>query len=214
MESAKQSAKPSGGTSRRQKKADTRASIKRAARARFCEHGYAATGVSDIAAEAGVAHGTLYVHFPTKDALLDELLEDFNRDFARRVLPIVEQAASQELEVIVRGVAETYIAHWARHKRFVECLAERGVTGSTTDALRDGMNPQMAALLSAALPAVSEKTVQSPEWDLLVHGLLAMWMRIGIRFLFCRSVTRRHAVDSLVAMTVGALATAVPTQPR
>ncbi len=201
------------GKTRSKQKAATRAAIKRAARERFCRHGYADTGVSEIAAEAGVAHGTLYVHFPNKDALLDELLEDFNRDFARRVLPIVEQAASQSLELTVRGVAETFIAHWARHKRFVECLAERGITGSNSDALRDGVNPQMVAVLSAALPALTEKTVKSPEWDLLVHGLLAMWMRVGLRFLFCRTVTRRHAVDSLVAMTVGALTAAFTNSP-
>lgn len=201
-------------TTRSQQKAATRASIKRAARERFCANGYAETGVGDIAAEAGVAHGTVYVHFPNKDAVLDELLADFNRDFARRVLPIVERAACQRLEVTVRGVAETFVAHWSRHKRFVECLAERGITGSSTNALRDGVNPEMVALLSAALPALSEQIVKSPEWDLLVHGLLALWMRVGLRFLFCRTVTRRHTVDSLVTMTVGALTAALPNENR
>ncbi len=209
-----ESANAAPAMTRSQQKAATRAAIKRAARERFCENGYVETGVGDIAAEAGVAHGTLYVHFPNKDAVLDELLEDFNRDFARRVLPIVERAASQSLEVTVRGVAETFVAHWARNKRFVECLAERGITGSSTNALRDGVNPEMVAVLSAALPALTEKTVKSPEWDLFVHGVLAMWMRVGLRFLFCKTVTRRHTVDSLVAMTVGALAAALPSSQR
>jgi AcrR family transcriptional regulator len=45
-----------------------------AARELFAEHGFSVP-VEDIAATAGIAVGTVYRHFPTKDALLDAVIE-------------------------------------------------------------------------------------------------------------------------------------------
>jgi AcrR family transcriptional regulator len=54
-----------------------RGSILQAARAVFARQGYANTVVDDIAAQAGIAKGTVYLYFPSKEqiylaALLDE----------------------------------------------------------------------------------------------------------------------------------------------
>lgn len=57
----------------------TRAAILAAALKLFSQHGYDATGVAEICAEAGVSKGAFYHHFPTKQstflALLDTWLE-------------------------------------------------------------------------------------------------------------------------------------------
>ncbi len=58
---------------RRQKR---RALILDAAIACFCERGYHKTHVSDIIAAAGVARGTFYLYFPSKNAIFQELLDD------------------------------------------------------------------------------------------------------------------------------------------
>jgi AcrR family transcriptional regulator len=52
----------------------TRRAIISAAYKLFCEHGYAGTTVTDIAAEAGVAVQTVYFTFGTKAAVLGEVL--------------------------------------------------------------------------------------------------------------------------------------------
>ena len=54
-----------------------RCAILQAARAVFARQGYASTVVDDIASQAGIAKGTLYLYFPSKEqiylaALLDE----------------------------------------------------------------------------------------------------------------------------------------------
>ena len=41
----------------------------------FCHHGFAATGVDTIARRAGTAKSTLYVHFKSKEKLIDAVLE-------------------------------------------------------------------------------------------------------------------------------------------
>ena len=61
-----------------------------AARRTFMSTGVAKTGVGDVARAAGVAHGTFYVHFENKDAVVRELLAEFNAEFARRVADTVK----------------------------------------------------------------------------------------------------------------------------
>jgi AcrR family transcriptional regulator len=63
-----------------QRKAATekrRCAILKAARAVFARQGYASTVVEDIAGQAGIAKGTLYLYFPSKEAIyLAALLEE------------------------------------------------------------------------------------------------------------------------------------------
>nr|WP_277606853.1 TetR/AcrR family transcriptional regulator [Aeromonas sp. MR7] len=47
----------------------------------FNRHGFHATGIDRIWAEAGSTKRTLYRHFPTKDALIEEVLLSREREF-------------------------------------------------------------------------------------------------------------------------------------
>lgn len=55
--------------------AATRSAVQTAAVRVFARHGYAASAIRDIAVEAGVGVGTIYRHYPTKDALYADLLD-------------------------------------------------------------------------------------------------------------------------------------------
>lgn len=56
----------------KEKAAQNRQQLIGAAAKLFREKGIASTGVAEIAGEAGLTHGALYKHFPTKDALAAE----------------------------------------------------------------------------------------------------------------------------------------------
>jgi AcrR family transcriptional regulator len=43
----------------------------------FARHGFAAARLDDVAAQAGVAKGTLYLYFPNKQALFEELIRSY-----------------------------------------------------------------------------------------------------------------------------------------
>lgn len=64
------------GRPRKDEAGDTRAKLLRAALKLFVANGFAATSVRMIAREAGLSDGGLYAHFPTKQALYDELLAE------------------------------------------------------------------------------------------------------------------------------------------
>src|SRR5512147_3135875 len=49
----------------------------------FAEHGYDAARVGDIAAELGIAKGSIFQHFGTKDGLFFEVYKKAVRSFSR-----------------------------------------------------------------------------------------------------------------------------------
>jgi AcrR family transcriptional regulator len=61
---------------RAQQKQRTRAALLAAAREAFAARGFDAATIRDIARRAGVATGTVFVHFPDKQALLAEVLHE------------------------------------------------------------------------------------------------------------------------------------------
>src|ERR1700681_1724915 len=68
------------------RKPESLAKIKKAARKLFVERGYHATRPQDIAREAGLGHGTFYLHYPDKRAcflaFVDDAREELNEHLA------------------------------------------------------------------------------------------------------------------------------------
>jgi AcrR family transcriptional regulator len=62
------------------RKPESLAKLKRAARKLFVERGYHATRPQDIAREAGLGHGTFYLHFPDKRACFLAFVEDARQE--------------------------------------------------------------------------------------------------------------------------------------
>jgi AcrR family transcriptional regulator len=75
---------------RARRKPESLARLKQAARQLFVERGYDATRPQDIAREAGLGHGTFYLHYPDKRACFLAFVEDARQELddhvhARRV---------------------------------------------------------------------------------------------------------------------------------
>jgi TetR/AcrR family transcriptional regulator, repressor for uid operon len=88
----------SGKGARARQRADTRERIFETALREFRDVGFGAAQVDRIAKAAGVARGTFYFHFATKDDVLLELARRINARIARRVAVLGESGPSlQEL---------------------------------------------------------------------------------------------------------------------
>lgn len=59
--------------------------MRQAARKLFVERGYDATRPQDIAREAGLGHGTFYLHYPDKRACFLAFVEEARQEFDRHV---------------------------------------------------------------------------------------------------------------------------------
>jgi len=81
--------------------AERRAEIVAAARKLFMERGVAATPVSDIVKEAGVAQGTFYWYFDSKEDLLGAVADDFSvgyYEYLEAIATSTDLNAAEKLE--------------------------------------------------------------------------------------------------------------------
>ncbi|MEV0649019.1 helix-turn-helix domain-containing protein [Phytomonospora sp. NPDC050363] len=135
-----------------------------AAREAFAEHGTDAS-LRDVARRAGVGIGTLYRHFPAREALLEALLRD---DFDRLAERAGELAGTDPLDALLTWLREVA----------VEQRTIRGLPESVMEALRDGAS-QLHASCQAMRDAGGVLLARAQEAgavraDLTANELLAL----------------------------------------
>ena len=79
-------------------------------------HGFAGTTTAAIARETGKAHGTVFVHFPTREALVTELVEEIGRTMSQRLVAVPTDAPG------VSEVLDAHLAALAQHEELYSSL--------------------------------------------------------------------------------------------
>ncbi len=146
------------------RKPESLARLKQAARKLFVERGYDATRPQDIAREAGLGHGTFYLHYPDKRACFLSFVEDArleldghlqhyragNQTLEQRIAatlsaiceyaesqPGVLRAAMTDAAMIDAGgeEAQPLLMQWGREwAEMIRAAAQDGNASSTYDA--------------------------------------------------------------------------------
>jgi len=101
-------------------KARTRGRLLEVAARLFASKGILATRTVDVARAAGVSHGTVFLHFPTREQLIEATIERFGNAAALR---------THQLALAGRGVREILEAHLAtlrEHEPFYSRLVTEG----------------------------------------------------------------------------------------
>lgn len=114
----------------RQRGPQTQEQIRRAAVRLFAQLGYHATSMRAIAAAAGVQPAAIYHWYPSKEAILIELQDDFMAQLTEKVLGAVERQRSPALK-LAAAVREHVVFH-GLHRRWAFA------TDSEIRALADG----------------------------------------------------------------------------
>lgn len=170
--------------------AENREKLLQAAVAVFTEHGLDGS-VEEVAHAAGVGMGTLYRRFPTKQALVDEIVGGVRRD----LLALAQAAAGAEdgtgLEQLLRDAGQLQAAHsgclqqlWnssdaeqATMRRFRTLLRELLVAAQRAGRVRPEATGTDIAMILWSVRGVIETTrdVAPTAWrrhlELLVAGL-------------------------------------------
>ncbi len=129
-------APPRPGTNpdrRHRRRRESRARIRAAARALFVERGFEATTVDDIVASADLAQKTFFNHFPTKDALLQELARAVVSRFERMLRE--ECRRSQTLDRRLRGFFAKVAIEAEANRVFSRDLLHRIIRGSSPEGV-------------------------------------------------------------------------------
>jgi len=144
----------------------------------FAHHGYGATSVRDIAAEAGLSKGNVYHHFPDKESIFRALLDRYFDAMSTPDFPFNKALASgtfpENLEQMGKAARETvkeyrdYVAliyvdvvefdgnhirkfYAEMAKRFVTFMKSHGMEEELKAKLQDGLSPISAVMLATRI---------------------------------------------------------------
>ncbi|WP_339742663.1 TetR/AcrR family transcriptional regulator [uncultured Maricaulis sp.] len=132
--------------------------ILEAALAVFVEQGFATARVEDIARRAGLSKGALYLYFPSKEAMLNALVEQSAGALARSVEQHVAHSAAVDPEAALRGLLRILITAMSSPKisaapRLMLTEAHRfpELAAFYREHVLDVMRRSVSALLAAAV---------------------------------------------------------------
>jgi AcrR family transcriptional regulator len=90
---------------------ETREAILRAARQRFLHYGYKKTTIDEIAADAGIGKGTVYLYFCTKEEILLTIAREVKRNVTRQMEAHAASLATPEEKIRRMVIAMILAAH-------------------------------------------------------------------------------------------------------
>ncbi len=160
------------GSVRSGRAAKTRGKLLDATAELLAERGYSRLSTAAVAERAGVAHGTLFKHFPTKSALMAATTERVLEDVVGQFLGMAREFAGrpEPIDQALRAVWSLF-----RSER-LQATLELYVAARTDEALREALRPifttHRSAFLSAAralLPASADES----HFESNVTGILA-----------------------------------------
>ncbi len=107
---------------RRKKQKDARDRILQSALDEFSEKGFHATTIDSIAERAGMAKGTVYRYFKTKESLFNALKEDTISEFVE----LARQDLSRQEDVlrIIESVIRMYLSFFEKNSAFFKVIVQ------------------------------------------------------------------------------------------
>ena len=93
---------------RRLQKEQTREKLLQAAYRVFSRQGIMQSRMEDIAREAGVSHGTVFVHFKSQEELIEAVVSHYGKEIAGRTHDLSESGGSlkEVLQAHLKGIGE------------------------------------------------------------------------------------------------------------
>jgi AcrR family transcriptional regulator len=107
---------------KRKKQKDARTRIMQSALDEFSERGFHATTIDSIAERAGIAKGTVYRYFKTKDALFTALKEDTICEFVE--LARVDLSREKDVLKIIESVIRMYLSFFEKNSAFFKVIVQ------------------------------------------------------------------------------------------
>ncbi|MET0273227.1 MAG: TetR/AcrR family transcriptional regulator [Phenylobacterium sp.] len=188
---------------REQTKVQNRQAILDAAREVFGELGYETATVRDIIRRTGLAAGTFYNYYRSKEEVFAALADDG----ARRFAPILKglRGHGHSFETFVECAIAAYFEFLADEHH---SWAARRPAGEPHIHVQ-GETPEMAAVFAevrdALAEAIADRTGPMADPDYMAAACIAIAREVGDKMLERRPIDTRGAAAFAVAMILGGL---------
>lgn len=162
-------------SARQVKAADTRARIFAAAAELFSKHGYQVTTVDRIATHAGVAKGTFFVHFKSKDAVIAELVNFQTRSARKaRAKALADGGPIAALRAMVMALGELGAMSRALSRGVLTAVLDSHEVGGRATQLFDEVIEEMK--IDAHAAARAGLLARHVDPDTLARSLLVGYL--------------------------------------
>jgi AcrR family transcriptional regulator len=205
---------------KQQERQARRRRIQRAAREVFAERGYAKTSIEQIARQASLSVGAIYLYFRSKEDLYVSLLEDTLQVFDAE---LTQARTRSEVNGRLRA-AWTVLTNWTGNDvegtRILRLLAQPGVKAQLSDEVIQAVGQGISRVrehLSACIAdginggmyrAVNAAEVADLLWSLFIGALDAAELRANLDLAAASVSETTGAALALVEASLGAERTA------
>ena len=172
------------GGKRDQNTARNREAILRAAREAFCDIGFGATTVRDIIRRTDLATGTFYNYFPDKEALLHELIEEFQLELRQRVHAARE--AAESLEDLMRSAFRACFELFVEDEMIVTLLKRNAGEIEQLMTVK-ALDPAASELANDLRAKAREGVVPPMDFDLMSLAAVAVGSEVAFRHVRTRA---------------------------
>ena len=173
---------PTASTDAKQPRTDrgrrTRRAILDAARSEFGERGFHEASISGITRRAGVALGSFYTYFDSKDALFRALVRDMSDQVRDHVAPVLQTAPDQV--AAEQAGLKAFIDFVRGHKEIYRIIDEAEFVDPDSFRAHYSTTAERIAQRLEAAAARGEVRGEHSE----VHAWAIMWMNVflGLRY--------------------------------
>ena len=179
--STRTATRPAARGKREQTKFQNRRSILQAARIVFARLGYTAATVRDVIRESGLAAGTFYNYFDSKEDIANALAADFAERFAKRFHARERNTAS--LYEFVRSTYQVYFEFLVTEN--AQALQENAPHYGLLGTHQDG--PEISTIVDAIqfdlIEFLGEHNLEGVDVDYFVTAAIAIGRDLGVRML-------------------------------
>ena len=170
------SSRPPAPRPRTRRGQDTRASLLRAAEAVIGETGFAAASIADITRRAGIAQGTFYIYFQSKDEVFRELVMEMGK-LTRAFLTEAVADAPDRLTAERRGL-RAFLAFVAQRPALYNIVMEARIVAA--DAYRAYYTTFARGYAQNLALAVREGEIRPGDAEVRAWALMGMAVTLGL----------------------------------
>ena len=120
----------------------------------FTEKGYDAATMTEIAGRSGTATASLYRFFPSKEALADALLLQYENHAMNRLAELGEQASGMTLDQIADALVDFRLSMQSRRRFAIDLADARGGSHDRRKQFHKTMRGSVAGILKEVIPSL------------------------------------------------------------
>jgi AcrR family transcriptional regulator len=178
-----------------------RVQLKEAALQVFAAQGYHATSVSDLVKAAGVARGTFYLYFPTKEILFLELLDDLIAELRAGIKGVDPSPGAPDVRAQLPAVIRRVLRTVSDNRALTRILFREAIgLDAAVDERLTAFNDQLHEYVVQALRLGRAMKVVRATVDIDVAATCIVG---GVRYVVQRHVVGIDGVPDVAALSEG-----------